>query len=93
MKPISNDTEMALFRNLPPSPKATAGHAASIRQRRINLRDSLFPPFGGTRNSFDFLNLAKNCSFLNGELELVRSFLFRFFVALKEKSGKGGCFS
>ena len=44
---------------------------ALFRNLSVNLRDSLFPPSRRDAQSLDFLDLAKNCSFLNRKLELV----------------------
>jgi hypothetical protein len=44
---------------------------ALFRNLSVNLRDSLFPPSRRDAQSLDFLDLSKNCSFLNRKLELV----------------------
>jgi len=44
---------------------------ALSRNLSVNLRDCLFPPPRRDAQSLDFLDLAKNCSFLNWKLEIL----------------------
>ena len=44
---------------------------ALFRNLSVNLRDCLFPPSGRDAQSLDFLDLAKNCSFLNWKPEIL----------------------
>jgi len=58
---------------------------ALFRNLSVNLRDSLFPPSRRDAQSLDFLDLAKNCSSLDGnvsECPLLQVFISGWALAV-----------